>query len=229
MADNVKITQGTQTDIATDDVSGVQFQKIKLDTGADGISSAFTGTLGAITNLAGGTLTRLEGGSVVVTAGTISDLDTVGTVGRLEGGSVVVTTGTTNVTTGSIVVTAGTMTTGTLTKNAYRPVNQATSFGTVGTAGGSLFGTISGTSGGGTVHLVSNVDIVQVTGTSEILVLYCSALTGGSVLAQGAFAPGGGISKTFNPPIESGTNSEIIYHFVGAGTSRITVSYWKTI
>ena len=100
MADNVKITQGTQTDIATDDVSGVQFQKIKLDVGVDGASSAFTGTLGAVTNLAGGTLTRLEGGSVVVTAGTISDLDTVGTVGRLEGGSVVVTGGTTNVTTG---------------------------------------------------------------------------------------------------------------------------------
>src|SRR3990167_10318073 len=92
MADNVKITQGTQTDIATDDVSGVQFQKIKLDVGADGASSAFTGTLGAVTNLTGGTVTRLEGGSVVVTAGTLQNLVTgtvnfIGTVLGLGGTS----------------------------------------------------------------------------------------------------------------------------------------------
>lgn len=39
MADNVDITAGSGTTIATDDVSGVQFQKIKLDLGGDGASS----------------------------------------------------------------------------------------------------------------------------------------------------------------------------------------------
>lgn len=38
MADNVAITAGSGTTIATDDVSGVQFQKIKLDAGGDGVS-----------------------------------------------------------------------------------------------------------------------------------------------------------------------------------------------
>lgn len=38
MADNVPITQGSGTNIATDDVAGVHFQKVKLDMGGDGVS-----------------------------------------------------------------------------------------------------------------------------------------------------------------------------------------------
>jgi len=39
MTDNVDVTPGSGATIATDDVSGVQFQKVKLDMGADGASS----------------------------------------------------------------------------------------------------------------------------------------------------------------------------------------------
>jgi hypothetical protein len=39
MADNVPITAGSGTNIATDDVSGVHFQKNKIDLGGDGVSS----------------------------------------------------------------------------------------------------------------------------------------------------------------------------------------------
>jgi len=39
MADNVPITAGTGTDVATDDVGGVHFQKTKIDLGGDGVSS----------------------------------------------------------------------------------------------------------------------------------------------------------------------------------------------
>lgn len=42
MADNVNVTPGTGATIATDDVSGVQYQKVKLDKGADGVSSPVT-------------------------------------------------------------------------------------------------------------------------------------------------------------------------------------------
>lgn len=38
MADNVPITAGAGTSIATDDVSGVHYQKVKLDVGGDGAS-----------------------------------------------------------------------------------------------------------------------------------------------------------------------------------------------
>ncbi len=39
MADNVAITPGTGATIATDDVSGIQFQKVKIDWGGDGATS----------------------------------------------------------------------------------------------------------------------------------------------------------------------------------------------
>lgn len=38
MADNVGITTGTDATIATDDVGGVQYQRVKLDVGGDGLS-----------------------------------------------------------------------------------------------------------------------------------------------------------------------------------------------
>jgi len=38
MADNVAVTAGSGTSVATDDVSGVHFQKIKVDAGGDGAS-----------------------------------------------------------------------------------------------------------------------------------------------------------------------------------------------
>src|SRR3990167_3489296 len=41
-----------------------------------------------------GTVNVVESGSIVITAGTIGDLDTVGTVGVLNAGSVIVTAGT---------------------------------------------------------------------------------------------------------------------------------------
>jgi hypothetical protein len=39
MADNVDVTEGSGKTIATDDVGGAQFQKVKLDGGADGVSA----------------------------------------------------------------------------------------------------------------------------------------------------------------------------------------------
>lgn len=42
MADNVAITAGSGTSIATDDVSGVHYQRVKLDVGGDGAASAVT-------------------------------------------------------------------------------------------------------------------------------------------------------------------------------------------
>jgi hypothetical protein len=39
MADNVEITAGTGTDIATDDVGGVHYQRVKIDLGGDGAAS----------------------------------------------------------------------------------------------------------------------------------------------------------------------------------------------
>jgi hypothetical protein len=45
VADNVPITAGSGTNIATDDVSGAHFQRVKLDLGGDGASVPVTTTL----------------------------------------------------------------------------------------------------------------------------------------------------------------------------------------
>ena len=45
MADNVPITPGTGTNIATDDVGGVHYQKVKIDLGGDGASTPVDGEL----------------------------------------------------------------------------------------------------------------------------------------------------------------------------------------
>jgi len=39
MADNVQITQGSGTNVATDEIDGVQYQRVKLGWGADGVYS----------------------------------------------------------------------------------------------------------------------------------------------------------------------------------------------
>lgn len=42
MADNIPVTPGTGANVATDDVAGVHFQKVKLDLGGDGASVPVT-------------------------------------------------------------------------------------------------------------------------------------------------------------------------------------------
>jgi len=95
MADNITVTEGTAKAIAADDVSSVWYQKVKLDIGADGVSSAFTGTITEIDNLKGGTVTSLEGGTV----GELTNIagGTVQTSPAIHGdewGTIVETTGT---------------------------------------------------------------------------------------------------------------------------------------
>ena len=151
------------------------------------------------------------------------------TVDNVNGGSILITSGTL----GSIVSiaqihNAGTVQAGTVQINPV-PVPTTLTFGTLGTAGGSFFATVSAASGAGTKHYVTGVDIVMQSGTADVRVLAGSAIQGTGVLAGGQFPAGGGISNKFDPPFPTGTNSELIYHFVGAGTAFIRLSYWKGV
>ena len=67
-------------------------------------------------------------------------------------------------------------------------------------------------------------------GTADVRVLAGTSIQGTGVLAAGQFTPGGGIAKTWPiVPFKTGTNSELVYHFVGAGSAFINVNYWKGI
>lgn len=171
------------------------------------LNSGTTTGVGVVSGLTTGTITT-------IVAGTQNTLGTVGVVNNLVTGTIAAVTSVTNLAGGTVQINPV-------------PVPTVLSFGTLGTAGGSFFATISAASGAGTKHYISNVDIVVSSGTADVRVLTGTAIQGTGVLAAGWFGPAGGIAKNFNPAFATGTNSEITYHFVGAGTAFITVNYWK--
>ena len=215
------ITTGSLSNVAMLNAGTVVMPTGTLTTGSlTNLASLHTGTIttGSLTNLA-----NLVNGSVNVLTGSIQSSGTttgVGVVSNLTNGSVNILTGT--------ITSLSNLAAGTVQINPD-PVPTMLPFGTQGTAGGSFFATISAASGAGTKHFVSHIDIVVESGTADVRVLAGSAIQGTGVLAAGKFTPGGGIHDDFNPAFETGTNSELIYHFVGAGTAFIKAYYWRGV
>ncbi len=177
--------------------------------------------LGSITNIgsiAAGVLTSLGTTTGIGTVSNLGSLNTVATVTNLINGSVNLLTGTVT----SVTNLAG----GTVQINPI-PIPTPLIIGTLGTAGGSFFATLSAASGAGTKHYISGLSIVQQSGTADVRILTGTAIQGTGVLAAGFFSPSGGMVREFNPPFVTGTNSELTCHFVGAGTAFIVVNYWK--
>lgn len=67
MADNVPITAGSGTTVATDDVSGVHYQRVKLIDGTADSTVAITGTSGGALNVQDASLA----GAILATAVTV--------------------------------------------------------------------------------------------------------------------------------------------------------------
>ncbi len=197
--------------------------------------------LGSLTNV--GSLTNFGTGKEIsnLAGGTLAAVTTVTTVSNVTNGSINILTGTqqllttvSNLTNGSVNLLTGTVTSvsnlagGTVQINPT-PVPATLQFGTLGTAGGSFFGTLSAASGAGTKHYITGYSIVQQSGTSDVRILAGTSIQGTGVIVAGNFPAGGGANRTVDPAFATGTNSELIYHFVGAGTAFITVSYWKGV
>ena len=186
-------------------------------------------TTGSLTNLASLHTGTIQSVAEVV-KGTTTLVTAVTTVSNLTNGSVNILTGTiqsSGTTTGVGVVTSVTNLAGGTVQVNPVPVPTMLQHGTLGTAGGSFFATVSAASGAGTKHYIQGIDIVMQAGTADVRVLAGTVINGTGVLAAGQFPAGGGISKNWTPHFATGTNSELIYHFVGAGTAFIVVSYWK--
>lgn len=188
------------------------------------------------------TVSNVTNGSINILTGTVNSLGTAVGVGTLSNiGSVNTVTAVTTVTTvsnltqGTVRMSIGTLTTGTLQNLVSGTVNidptPATvaplSFGTLGTAGGSFFGTLSGASGAGTKQYVTGLSVIGQAGTADVRILAGTSIQGTGVLGAGNVVPGGGYIRDFIVPFATGTNSELSYHFVGAGTAFIVVNYWK--
>lgn len=73
MSDNVLITPGLGTSIATDDVGGVQFQRVKATFGVDGVATDVSATNPLPAKLGDGTNSVTVGDSVTAASETVSD------------------------------------------------------------------------------------------------------------------------------------------------------------
>ena len=80
LADNVSITPGSGVTVASDDIGGIQHQQVKIEHGIDGTAipvsttnplptQLHSGTIDSIANLAGGTVTLSNPGTIVQIAG----------------------------------------------------------------------------------------------------------------------------------------------------------------
>src|SRR3990167_5229019 len=134
----VTVNEGTQTDIYSVANAGTEIQVVKLDVGAGTAISDFGGTVRDVANIAKGTVTRVEGGTMAVNmlsgtlnVGTVANAGTVVEVNKgtinlgtfTNTGTVVnIATGTINVCTatvsGDVGVSTGTITTGSITNVA---------------------------------------------------------------------------------------------------------------
>lgn len=217
---NIVTTSGTTTGVGTVTTQGTllglgTLTNLGSVTNVGSIAAGVLTSLGTLTGA--GTLTNL--GSVT-NIGTVKEVTTVPTVSNLTNGSVNLLTGT--------VTSVTNLAAGTVQINPT-PVPTPLIQGTLGTAGGSFFGTLSAAAGAGTKHYISGLQVVVQSGTPDVRILAGSSIQGTGVLAAGQFVPSAGVVREFNPVFVTGTNSELIYHFVSAGTAFITVNYWKGV
>lgn len=192
------------------------------------LNSGTTTGVGVVSNLTNGSINLLTGTVTSVSnivSGTLLNSGTttgVGVVSNLTNGSVNILTGTV---TSVSNVAAGTV------QISKTPVQIGTAYAVFGTTGAAVWGTIIAAAGAGTKQYVSGVDISVYSGTVDVAVtnIGVGGSTGAGVLTRGQFPAGGGISKSFDPVIASGTNGTLAYWLGGAGTVVINVQYWQGV
>jgi hypothetical protein len=216
-------TLGTITNLGSVTNIGQIYNAGTLQTGANtigNIGTLITGTLlssgtstgvGTITNI--GSVTNL---GQLYNAGTVQN-QLAGTLTALQNGT----------------ITAGTINTGTLSPI---PTIANVTYGTHGTTGVSIFGTLAGGtgSGAGTEIFITSLSLtVPSTGGSQDTSIGWGTNggtfhAGTGLLVRGNFPPGGGIQKTFWPPVNSGTQAQLCLFQAGAGTVDVSVTYFIT-
>lgn len=121
---------------------------------------------------------------------------------------------------------------GTSTPFTGVPSLPGTSYGTLGTTGGAVWGTLVAAAGAGTKHYIQGVSMVVASGTVDCAITNVgtiAAANGAGVIERGQFPAGGGIAQQYNPIIASGTNGTLSYWMGGAGTAYFTVKYYTGV
>lgn len=196
-----------------------------------------TGTLALVSTVT--TVSNLTNGSANVLSGTLQSSGTttgVGVVSNLTNGSINVLTGTTtlvstvttlsNLTNGSVNVLTGTTAVNTKTVGSI-----LLTYGTLGTTGAAVYGTMVSAVGAGTSIYLTGLSIVVQSGTVDCAIANgtfgpAGGPGGANVYARGAFPAGGGVARPYPNVVQSGTNGTLIYWMGGAGTAYFLADYW---
>jgi len=142
-------------------------------------------------------------------------------------GTIAAVTSVTNLASGTLAALAsGTVSAGTISVFTKTVGSTILTTHTLGTAGGTTWGTLIAPAGAGTYVYVTGLSIVSRSGTPDCAVATnVAGSTGAGVFARGAFSPSGGIMRNFHTPIQVGTNGTIAYMILN-GTADFTVDYW---
>ena len=196
------------------------------------------GTIAALPDSPGGTVDLVTGvgtlGSVsnlgsVTNIGTLKGLDTVTTVTDLTSGSVVVTSGTL----GSVVNVAqihnaGTIQAGTIQIDSV-PARPVIRYGTLGTTGAEVRGTLIVAAGAGDNYYLEGYEILVHSGTVDAAIEFgTKAVVGGTdTFGRGKYVEGGGVTRPLPHPVITGDNGTITFYMGGAGTVFFGVDYYE--
>lgn len=194
----VNINTGTSVAINTQTLGTAEAQVIRMDMGSGTVAAPFTGTLGAVTNLAGGTITSITN----IVSGTLANSGTTTGVG--------VVTSVTN-------LANGTFSRGTVLDIGYRHPNE---WATVVSTGTSTMGTVKGSVSGSAIY-VTHMEI-SVGSASNVVI----GNGGTSLPIAGTFyfnANGGAVLSPLNPPIRTTAGSALVFK-QSAAISELTIT-----
>lgn len=193
------------------------------------------GTLGVVSsvtevaNLAKGTITRVEGGTItrILTIGTL-EVGTISSLPNLPGGTLTLVTTVSNLTNGTVRISNGTITHGTIDAGTVRlnpsPTTQSNVFGTTSSA---TIGTVVAAPSAGSAIIIDSLDVSAISGTPEVVIGYGIVANGNGVITRGLYPMGGGISKNPTYPIGGSiTGSAVTWNTLsGSGTVAISIAY----
>lgn len=202
-------TTGTVYGMLVDTAGNPQVDVVSMPSGGTIAVNMLSGTLNVGT----------ANVSLVSSNGTVTQ---VTTVSNLTNGSVNLLTGTV-----TRVSNVGTIESGTIRHDSF-PVRTLTSYGTLGTTGVEVFGTILAAVGAGTRYYLHGLSMVVTSGTLSLGLMDGTSTNsnGAGVWGRGLFTPGGGMVRDYTTPLTSGTNGTLVYWMSGAGTGYFTAQYF---
>jgi hypothetical protein len=203
MADNINVTQGTGTNVATDNISGTHHQLIKLEYGDDGSATQVSETNPLPVVLSNDTV-EVTGTVSIANGQTIGVSGDVGLSGSLP---------------------AGTNTLGKIAPNEYELAGNTAHVKKYYTNEGAVTDGIVWSPAAGKRWYIT--DIFVNTSASAVITLEDDLVAGDSVVWKADLVANSGWSHTFTTPLYSGEDAADLLITTSAGNVYVTVTGYE--